>query len=132
MADIENPALGIENWHLGRLFKALFTFGSILIHFRIFGFFRFFLILAYFPYVFWGPKMTKYYFFQLFPKWPVWVEKMCSGVLEGPSTCGLPISKLITVIFHYYKKNIPNIPNVCILHTRSEKWMNVDLGQRVV
>ena len=48
--------------------------------------------------------MTKYDFFQLFPKWPVWVEKMCSGVLEGPSTCVLPISKLITAIFHDYKK----------------------------
>ena len=48
----------------------------------------------------WGPFRWKKLFFQLFPKWPVWVEKMCSGVLEGPSTCVLPISKLIMTIFH--------------------------------
>ena len=70
MADIENPALGIENWHLERLFKALFTFGSILIHFRIFGFFSIFFILAYFPYVIWVVqirlKWAKTIFFNYF------------------------------------------------------------------
>ena len=65
MADIENPALGIENDTLGDFLRPYSLLGQF---WPIFGFFRFFLILAYFPYVFWGPKMTKYELFPTFSK----------------------------------------------------------------
>ena len=68
---IENPSLWIENWCLGGHFKPLSIFGSNLNHFSKNGFFDFFgfsNILCYFPLLFWGPKMSKYDFFQIEPR----------------------------------------------------------------
>ena len=69
--DIENPSLWIENWCLGGHFKPLSIFESNLTNFSKNGFFRFFgfsNILCYFPLLFWGPKMSKYDFFQMEPR----------------------------------------------------------------
>ena len=41
-----------------------------------FDFFGFSNILCYFPLLFWGPKMSKYDFFQMSPEWPPDVQIM--------------------------------------------------------
>lgn len=73
---IENPSLWIENWCLGGHFKPLSIFESNLNHFSKNGFFYFSNILCYFPLLFWGPKMSKYDFFQTSLEWPPDVQIM--------------------------------------------------------
>ena len=79
--DIENPSLWIEIDVLGDILSPYPFLDQIWTTFRkmiFFDFFGFSNILRNFPLLFWGPKMSKYDFFQTNLEWPPDVKIMYS------------------------------------------------------